>query len=1306
MHTSSRMGVDGAGGAETPAPRHRGDAGKMLATKDDSGRIHVYTRIRPLNERELATTLPRAYALSDDQRMVVMESGTPREKTFRYDGVFGEASSDREVYDVVGRPIVKEILRGFNGTVMACGQTGAGKTHTISGPKGIIPRVIRQIFGRVSRDHSSEYRVTLSFLQIYQERIQDLLSDASGPLEIREHPQTGVFVDNLSEFVVRSPKEVKALLKAGRARLVFAETKMNVASSRSHAVFQLCVERRIAGQKQHGHGKGVPPHFKGQEDRDDALASSRHSLESSFSASVNGAENSGGGALATAGRAQPGQDPQRRRRPRSATVSRQRSVGAVGDSDGEYSDAYATGGDSDDGYDGEALSEAEDDDGEEEGLDYAAIGLPQGQDVVLRGKITLCDLAGSERVSKSQATGVQLHEAKHINRSLLELGNVIQALAGPSDAYVPFRNSKLTRLLQESLGGNCKTSLVVCVSPCMSEIGESVGTLRFGMRAMRIRQNAHVNIDVDYKSLAEELANKLRTNDMVWKAKERDYQRRIAELERALDEVGEKNRHDTGHEMGAHGHAHGSIASVDSGDDAPLRVPMRKPVFVVSKQLEKTAAAHVGGPAVRGGELVRATDARPALPLAAEPWTADRGVLYTELVTLRLLETLHESFRHSEDWPRMQTGALWDGLHDDISESAVAVMHALARDVDAPKFGALLDDPKALSEKSAHPFARVQKALRRAKARSESVLSRSLRNIAGEASKGKQGGQAMMDSVKIAIATLEATRASLAGEGDVSRDRETLRHLLVDKALYSCALLLDKAELGAQITRLKAKLKEARKGIIMPTGRVGTKDSSIGPDADDSMGELDPSYRDTSTELSNSDAEHGGHNSSPRRKKGPKREKAKASKPKRERFGLKDTGTGEGVVGGDSSIAVSQSSMSESEIEATTEATDATDDGRPGGRKREKVRHSGTVLRVLRNASAEAMKGTTTSTASQHTGDVSGTDSAVGSKENACVVTTVGGKERVREESSEQSRTRRSNERKTKRPSPGERRNDGVSSALPGAMEEPAPSSFAVAIATNSQGGIEKASVLMQTNRQPKTDAEAAAAETSECGPRYKGTAGNAVRDAYVMAKFSVPVDARTQTTRDRGCQTDGTTAAAQPSSTRLQPLASQQHKENRPLDRTPDEKLRGTPLATRPPTGSAGTPARSRDDSGRPPRPPSSVSDSAKKGSHRRSQSLAAAPLCELSQHQQPNASPKPTYATTTPVNARTATPSTAISSSPAHASPAATPSKSNFSRTVEQSMTAVHDRPEVKERHKLLRALDDSQADTSNSSRACVVM
>lgn len=157
------------------------------------------------------------------------------------------------------------------------------------------------------------------------------------------------------------------------------------------------------------------------------------------------------------------------------------------------------------------------------------------EDLLVCGKLTLCDLAGSERVKKSNSKGVRLSEATRINSSLLALGNVVSALADPSSSHIPFRNSSLTRMLQESLGGNCKTSLIVCCSTLTRDSSETKGALHFGQRAKSVKQKARINVELDYRHLANELAHELERKAETWHKLAAKLKKRILELEADLD---------------------------------------------------------------------------------------------------------------------------------------------------------------------------------------------------------------------------------------------------------------------------------------------------------------------------------------------------------------------------------------------------------------------------------------------------------------------------------------------------------------------------------------------------------------------------------------------------------------------------------------------------------------------------------------------------------------------------------------------------------------------------------------------------
>ena len=250
--------------------------------------------------------------------------------------------------------------------------------------RGIIPRSMEEIFQHIESSNSSNSRfmVRASYLQIYNEIISDLLKPGRNNLNIREDKKKGFFVDGLSEWVVRNPKEIYTLIKRGAASRATAFTKMNDVSSRSHAVFIIVVEQ--------------------------------------LNILVDGNEKS----------------------------------------------------------------------------------IENAPKEIKIGKLNLVDLAGSERVKVTGATGDRLEECKKINTSLSCLGNVISALIdNKKNTHIPYRNSRLTRLLQDSLGGNCKTTMMAMVSPAHESFGESLSTLKFANRAKRIKNKPKINEDLDHKAM-------------------------------------------------------------------------------------------------------------------------------------------------------------------------------------------------------------------------------------------------------------------------------------------------------------------------------------------------------------------------------------------------------------------------------------------------------------------------------------------------------------------------------------------------------------------------------------------------------------------------------------------------------------------------------------------------------------------------------------------------------------------------------------------------------------------------------------
>jgi kinesin family protein 5 len=292
---------------------------------------------------------------------------------FTFDRVFDMSSRQVDVFDYSIRPTVDDILNGYNGTVFAYGQTGAGKSYTMMGSdidddagKGVIPRIVEQIFASILASPSNiEYTVRVSYMEIYMERIRDLLVPQNDNLAVHEEKNRGVYVKGLLEVYVSSVDEVYEVLRRGGQSRAVSATNMNAESSRSHSILVVTVTQK----------------------------------------------NVETGSMKS-------------------------------------------------------------------------------------GQLFLVDLAGSEKVGKTGASGQTLEEAKKINKSLSALGMVINSLTDSKASHVPYRDSKLTRILQESLGGNSRTTLIINCSPSSYNDVETLSTLRFGMRAKTIKNKAKVNAEL------------------------------------------------------------------------------------------------------------------------------------------------------------------------------------------------------------------------------------------------------------------------------------------------------------------------------------------------------------------------------------------------------------------------------------------------------------------------------------------------------------------------------------------------------------------------------------------------------------------------------------------------------------------------------------------------------------------------------------------------------------------------------------------------------------------------------------------
>ncbi|KAJ5935832.1 hypothetical protein N7466_005379 [Penicillium verhagenii] len=353
--------------------------------------IHVVVRCRGRNDREIKENngvVLSTEGVSGKQVDLSMGPNALSNKIYAFDKVFSPAADQTVVYEETVVPILNEMLAGFNCTIFAYGQTGTGKTYTMSGDMtdtlgilsddaGIIPRTLYSLFHKLENTDST---VKCSFIELYNEELRDLLSaDDHTKLKIFENEKNGhaaTMVQGMEETYIDSASTGIKLLQMGSLKRQVASTKCNDLSSRSHTIFTITVLTNRTSES--------------------------------------------------------------------------------------------------------------------------------GEDYVSSGKLNLVDLAGSENIGRSGAENKRAAEAGLINKSLLTLGRVINALVDKS-SHIPYRESKLTRLLQDSLGGRTKTCIIATVSPARSNLEETISTLDYAFRAKNIRNKPQISSLVSKNKLLRDV---------------------------------------------------------------------------------------------------------------------------------------------------------------------------------------------------------------------------------------------------------------------------------------------------------------------------------------------------------------------------------------------------------------------------------------------------------------------------------------------------------------------------------------------------------------------------------------------------------------------------------------------------------------------------------------------------------------------------------------------------------------------------------------------------------------------------------
>ena len=361
----------------------------------------VCIRIRPFLPKELPSSITENKELNNKNipnsifshnenilKIQDLRFESRNEKNYFFDEIFDEKSDNKEVFDKSIKPMINNLIEGYNSTILAYGITGTGKTHTIFGDynnekeeKGIVIYAISYLFELIEQKKlnsnyknilDKNYIVKISYLEIYNETVIDLLNKKNFPLMIVEDSNKGIYVPELKEFIVNSSVELENLINEGNKKRTMAPTNQNQFSSRSHAILQI-----------------------------NLIQKEKKNLN-------------------------------------------------------------------------------------KEEIKYS--------------KFLLVDLAGSERGGIEK--GKRREEGSNINKSLLSLGNCINILSDPSKIgnFVPYRDSKLTRLLKDSLGGNISTLMLACVSPSQKFYDESINTLNYASKAKKIKKKIFKNVKFNYES--------------------------------------------------------------------------------------------------------------------------------------------------------------------------------------------------------------------------------------------------------------------------------------------------------------------------------------------------------------------------------------------------------------------------------------------------------------------------------------------------------------------------------------------------------------------------------------------------------------------------------------------------------------------------------------------------------------------------------------------------------------------------------------------------------------------------------------
>ena len=407
----------------------------------------VYVRIRPFLSKEIlrlkrnnSTSLltigsnqkniicpDSIFSVNKKTLFVNNKKQHKKEKKYIFDNIFTEKNNNKDVFDIAIKPIINNVIHGYNSTALAYGVTGTGKTHTIFGnlsfqkeEEGIAIKACDYLFQKLSsKYYKDDNIIRVSYIEIYNENVIDLLNNevsSAATLMIIEDPIKGVYCPNVKEYVINNSLELKRIICQGNKKRTMAPTNQNKFSSRSHAILQISLERR------------------------------------EFNAEKN-----------------------------------------------NYNIYFS--------------------------------------------KFLVVDLAGSERGGLEK--GKRREEGANINKSLFTLGSCINILSdkNKNGKFIPYRDSKLTRLLKDSLGGNILTVMLVCVSPSADSYEESISSLNYATRAKKIKKKIYQNKkEIDFLDGNHNIILKLNNNNNQYEEIIDNLKNEICQLKNIIKEQESKLR--------------------------------------------------------------------------------------------------------------------------------------------------------------------------------------------------------------------------------------------------------------------------------------------------------------------------------------------------------------------------------------------------------------------------------------------------------------------------------------------------------------------------------------------------------------------------------------------------------------------------------------------------------------------------------------------------------------------------------------------------------------------------------------------